>query len=180
MTVNQLYDNYKNFFLTENNTQKYVTKIEFGKRMKEHNLNYYKSKLNNKCVNKYNITFEELKTISDRGHWVHELDTVIDNDEIIIGQNILPESFQYKYIQASQQLSDACDEIAELRIEIEELKKNKAKKVIAKNEYLGITTDDIAEITNIRKIKIRKKSEDIDISNIITCLGIDDESDDEL
>ena len=52
--------------------------------------------------------------------------------------------------------------------------------MIAKNEYLGITTDDIAEITNIRKIKIRKKSEDIDISNIITCLGIDDESDDEL
>ena len=127
-----------------------------------------------------NTTFEELKTISDKNHWVHELDTVIDNDEIVEGQNILPESFQYKYIQASKQLSDACDEIEELRREIAELKSNKAKKVIAKNEYLGITTDDIAEITNIRKIKIRKKSDDIDITNIITCLGINDESDDEI
>ena len=56
------------------------------------------------------------------------MDTVIDNDEIVEGQNILPESFQYKYIQASQQLSDACDEIEELRREIAELKKIKLKR----------------------------------------------------
>lgn len=67
-TVQELHDKYSSF--CSEVTKKALTKIGFCKKLSEIQINYYKSN----GRNMFKVTYEELKTISDKGKWIHALD----------------------------------------------------------------------------------------------------------
>lgn len=73
ISLSILYDHYIEYCLTASIKSK--GKIEFNNTLKSIGIICYKS---NKC-HKFNLTYEELKDISDKNHWVHNLD--LDEEE---------------------------------------------------------------------------------------------------
>ena len=74
MSVKDLYFEYITYC---NNKFKPKNKIEFKNTLKNVNIDCYKS--NSKHI--YNYTYQQLKEISDKYHWIHELDEDVDEDE---------------------------------------------------------------------------------------------------
>lgn len=67
-TVQDLHDHYESY--CDKNTLKAKKKIEFNKTLEDIGIKYKSSN----CQNVYKVSYEELKVIADKFHWIHELD----------------------------------------------------------------------------------------------------------
>jgi hypothetical protein len=75
ISLTHLYEQYLSYCLQHSIKSK--GKIEFNNTLKNVGIICYKS---DKC-HKFNMTFEELKAVSDKYHWVHSLDLDNEDDE---------------------------------------------------------------------------------------------------
>lgn len=73
--VQDLYDEYKTY--CNSITKKPISKIDFNKKLKEINIEYYTSDKKNK----FNVPFETLKVIANKENWIHILDEITDESE---------------------------------------------------------------------------------------------------
>jgi hypothetical protein len=123
-SVQELYDDYVEFCKKEQRTA--FKKIEFGAKLKELGIEYYKTNGHNK----YKVSTEFLHELATTRHWIHEIDDYCEeqpnkeeqsskeNDELI-----------QRCIQSEKELKALKDENEQLRLELEALKQaKKAKK----------------------------------------------------
>ena len=59
-------------YCNNNDISKIKTKIDFNNSLKNIGINYYKSN----GANYYKVLISEFKTISNKFHWIHDLDDV--------------------------------------------------------------------------------------------------------
>jgi hypothetical protein len=73
--VGELFEEYTTFMIGKD--KKPHSKFDFTAKMREIQCDYYKS--NGK--NKYDVSYDKLKTIADKKKWIHELDEFKDEDD---------------------------------------------------------------------------------------------------
>ena len=117
-SVDELFEEYK-FHIGDG---KPYGKIDFNKKLKEVDINYYKT--NGGMLNRYKISHEDLMKIAKKFKWIHDLDEFSKSNDTINTyklDNGLDEDFKKKY-EASQK------QIQELERQIEDLKKHNIEK----------------------------------------------------
>jgi hypothetical protein len=126
-SVQELYDDYVEFCKKEQRTA--FKKIEFGAKLKELGIEYYKTNGHNK----YKVSTEFLHELATTRHWIHEIDDYFEdqptkeeqgskeNDELI-----------QRCIQSEKELKALKNENEQLRLELEALKKAKKEVVVVR------------------------------------------------
>ena len=126
-SVQELYDDYVEFCKKEQRTA--FKKIEFGAKLKELGIEYYKTNGHNK----YKISTEFLHELATTRHWIHEIDDYCEeqptkeeqgtkeNDELI-----------QRCIQSEKELKALKNENEQLRLELEALKEAKKEAVVVR------------------------------------------------
>jgi hypothetical protein len=137
--VQDLYNEYK-LFCSEKSF-KCLGKIDFGKKLKDIGITYYKTG----GVNKYKVPYAKLKEIATKKHWIHELD-----DTIEINDNILDEEDEVDGLKLKCQEQDK--RIQEYEKRIKELEKQLKEKEEAENEP-ELCPDDLNFILSKAKSK---------------------------
>lgn len=104
--------------------KKSIAKTDFISRLKEIQINFYKSN----SVNKYKVSFDDLKKIADKNNWINEFDEfdTKETTEYKFGNKDLDHGLEHLNEPNTEQLK-----IQELEKELEALKK-KYKKVKSK------------------------------------------------
>ena len=152
-SVGDLHEEYKAF--CNNNDHRPHGKIDFNKKMKDININYFKSGTNGK-ENRYKISSEDLLNIAKKFKWIHDLDIFKDenNDETF-------DDTDYKSM------------FNELSKQYEELKAKFDALQNKKYESLNVT---VAKPKVIKKIvkKVAKKTSPLDHGIVEDDKAIDD------
>ena len=110
-----IFNEYKSY--CESNGIRSVNKIDFNKKMSELGFKYFSSRVDGKTMNKYKISIDELNAVAEKGYWIHDTDEY-DDEKVIdeTGKN-------YEALYEESQ-----DELAQMKMEVERLKKELAKK----------------------------------------------------
>jgi hypothetical protein len=116
-TVQELYDEFVDFCKKEQRTP--FKKIEFGSKLKELQIEYYKSNGNNK----YQVSYEFLHELATTRHWIHEIDDYCDEQPTKEEQgSIQDDELLRKYMQSEKELNELKLNYEQMRLEMEKLK----------------------------------------------------------
>lgn len=124
-------------------TKKPHGKIEFNNKLESINIKYYKSH----GVNKFKVSYEDIKAISEKFNWIHSLDE-FEPDFIDDDNDDEPIGYKTKYERSQETITQLQNQIKELQ---DQLKKLKAP--TETTEELESEDEDEDEITSLRKIK---------------------------
>lgn len=132
-TVSDLYIDYKGS--VEGKRRPYG-KHEFVRKMREININYYKS---NKSL-RYKVSIDELKQIAVKNKWLHELDIEFcrADDMFDTGDDAKKDPLD-EIVDVHQRYSMLLKQMDETRAEMEKLIDENHNKVIAKNKVKEIS-----------------------------------------
>jgi hypothetical protein len=106
--VQDLYDEYK-LFCSEKSF-KCLGKIDFGKKLKDIGITYYKTG----GVNKYKVPYAKLKEIATTKHWIHELDDTIEINDNELDEEDEADILKMKSGEYQQRIKDYEKRIKEL------------------------------------------------------------------
>jgi len=116
-TVQELYDEYVDFCKKEQRTP--FKKIEFGSKLKELGIEYYKTNGNNK----YKVSTEFLHELGKTRHWIHEIDDYCEEQPPKEEQgSIQDDELLRKYMQSEKELNELKLNYEQMRLEMEKLK----------------------------------------------------------
>jgi hypothetical protein len=125
-TVQELFDEYVEYCKKEQRSS--YKKIEFGSKLKELGIEYYKTAGNNK----YKVSTEFLHELATTRHWIHDIDDykvvkqgLPDPDGLDAG--IQDDELLSKYMQSEKELNELKYKYEQMRLELEELKQAKKK-----------------------------------------------------
>jgi hypothetical protein len=126
-------------YCSDHNITKIKSKIDFNTSLKNIGFNYYKSN----GVNFYKISKNELKTISDKFHWVHDLDEI---EQPIQSTSIQTTNKPKSKLDEGISLDDE-----DITIDLETLpqSKSKSKVKVVKKECPKITEEETSELYNM-------------------------------
>jgi len=104
-------------------------KIEFGSKLKELGIEYYKTAGNNK----YKVSTEFLHDLATTRHWIHEIDDYCEEQPSKEEQGSKQDDeLIQKYTQSEKDLKKLKNENEQLRLELEALKKAKKEETIVR------------------------------------------------
>ena len=135
-SVDELFEEYKSHVADG----KAYGKIDFNKKLKEIDINYYKT--NGGMLNRYKVSHEDLMKIAKKFKWIHDLDEFKKSKEPVNTEKLdngLDDEYKTKY-ESSQK------KIQELERQIEELK-------------MQMAIPQVVEEINVSKKKITKKKQ---------------------
>ena len=119
-SVQELYDEYVDFCKKEQRTP--FKKIEFGSKLKELGIEYYKSNGNNK----YQVSSEFLHELATTRHWIHEIDDFCEEQPSKEEQgSTQDDELIQKYTQSEKELKLLKNENEQMKLELEALKQAK-------------------------------------------------------
>jgi hypothetical protein len=168
-TVQELYDEYVDFCKKEQRTP--FKKIEFGSKLKELGIEYYKTNGNNK----YKVSTEFLHELGKTRHWIHEIDDYCEEQPPKEEQgSIQDDELLRKYMQSEKELNRLKNENEQMRLELEALKQAKETSVRIIDD-----SDEESDFPPEPKLKIEKRSEAPPPKPAKSILSIIDDSDDE-
>ena len=122
-SVQELYDEFVMFCKNEQRTP--FKKIEFGSKLKELGIEYYKSNGNNK----YKVSFDALQEIATTRHWIHDIDDYCEGETKTIPTEPLQDNeLLRKYIQSEKELNELKFDYEKMRLELDALKKEQKPK----------------------------------------------------
>ena len=122
-TVQELYDEFVEFCKKEQRTP--FKKIEFGSKLKELGIEYYKTAGNNK----YKVSFEFLNELATTRHWIHDIDDYREEEPTKEEQGTLhDDELLCKYTQAEKELKKLKSDYETMRLEFEAYKQEKEQK----------------------------------------------------
>ena len=149
ISVKDLYFEYITYC---NNKFKPKNKIEFKNTLKNVNIDCYKS--NSSHI--YNYTYQQLKEISDKFHWIHELDEDVDED---LDENPIDYGIEKNNIELNNdkdlKISNLENKIKELEAQL--LKLNKPHEKELTDEELEKELEELTK-NNIPKINFNIKN----------------------
>lgn len=152
-TVQELYDEYVSYCKSEQRNP--YKKIEFGSKLKELGIEYYKS-----CgFNKYKVSFEELQEMANTRHWIHEIDDYCEEESKTKPRFIddldapKDDELLQKLTQAEKELRELKEQFELIRLENEQLKKPKAE---PKKSLIRVIDDSDEEEEKAVKVPIKK------------------------
>jgi len=114
-TVQELYDEFVEHCKIEQRTP--LKKIEFGSKLKELGIEYYKTT----GVNKYKVSFDTLQEMATTRHWIHDIDDYTEESKV----RVIPSEDD----ELLQKYNELKDDYEKMRLELEALK-TQPKKVI--------------------------------------------------
>ena len=125
-TVQELFDEYVEYCKKEQKSS--YKKIEFGSKLKELGIEYYKTAGNNK----YKVSTEFLHALATTRHWIHEIDDYCEEQPTKDEQgSTQDDELIQKYTQSEKDLKQLKNENERLRLELEALKQaNKEETII--------------------------------------------------
>lgn len=111
VVVGELYKDFLEY--CKSNSKKSMSKIDFNKKLSEIGIEYYKS---NK-ENKFNVPLAQLQDIATKNNWIHELDDVVEDFQILApSHNMVTDMDMLK-----NQLKEKDEEIQRLKAQIQQL-----------------------------------------------------------
>jgi hypothetical protein len=124
-TVQELFDEYVEYCKKEQRSS--YKKIEFGSKLKELGIEYYKTAGNNK----YKVSTEFLHELATTRHWVHEIDDYCEEQPSKEEQGSKQDDeLIQKYTQSEKDLKKLKNENEQLRLELEALKQAKEEETV--------------------------------------------------
>jgi len=124
-TVQELFDEYVEYCKKEQRSS--FKKIEFGSKLKELGIEYYKTNGNNK----YKVSTEFLHELATTRHWIHEIDDFCEEQPSKEEQgSTQDDELIQKYTQSEKELKQLKNENEQMRLELEALKQVKKEETI--------------------------------------------------
>jgi hypothetical protein len=125
--VQELFDEYVEYCKKEQKSS--YKKIEFGSKLKELGIEYYKTAGNNK----YKVSTEFLHELATTRHWIHEIDDYCEEQPSKEEQgSTKDDELIQKYTQSEKELKKLKNENEQMRLELEALKKAKKGETIVR------------------------------------------------
>ncbi len=162
--IADIYDEYIQYCNKE--SIKYKNKIDFNTTMKNIGIQYYSSS----GEKVYKVTFETLNAISDKFHWVHELDEKSKSKY----SNEVDENYEYGINKTDQSLKpqqELLKQIAELTQKLASYEKNDNTKMSNNatfNMYFGPTSKVEEEVDEKPKKVKKSKPEKNEVDLVLT------------
>jgi hypothetical protein len=123
--VQELFDEYVEYCKKEQRSS--FKKIEFGSKLKELGIEYYKTNGNNK----YKVSTEFLHELATTRHWIHEIDDFCEEQPSKEEQgSTQDDELIQKYTQSEKELKQLKNENEQMRLEFEALKQVKKEETI--------------------------------------------------
>ena len=121
--MQELYDEFVVFCKNEQRTP--FKKIEFGSKLKELGIEYYKTNGNNK----YKVSIEFLDELAKTRHWIHDIDDYCEDEtKTVPTETLQDDELLRKYIQSEKELNELKLDYEKMRLELDALKKEQKPK----------------------------------------------------
>lgn len=118
--VQELYDEYKSFCI--DGSYKALGKVNFGRKLEELGIKYYKTG----GVNKYKVSLQILQKLANEKHWIHEMDDEhFENDKLDECEDDLALIYKNQVAEKENEIIQLKKELEKLKAIIEEKEKQK-------------------------------------------------------
>jgi hypothetical protein len=152
--VQELFDEYVEYCKKEQRSS--YKKIEFGSKLKELGIEYYKTAGNNK----YKVSTEFLHELATTRHWVHEIDDYCEEQPTKEEQgSTQDDELIQKYTQSEKELKELKNENEQMRLELESLKQAKKEQTIVRVIEDSDNEDENPAQLQIEHDKLKKEFE---------------------